>query len=958
MVADRLEDLTDPELLHRNPKCNRTITLYGYLRGTNMKTGSSVHIPGVGDYAVDEISILNDPCAIPDKEKKRLDERHKLIYAPMSDVGGLIYDKDAVYINVPGNFTKAPAISDGDDAGVGADSATQAGLQDKGEKMVMELQDVDHSLVDSLRNASFRMFTGSKPISADDIIEEEEEEERKSAAGSADERVNEVLEIDENGRRRRRALFTDSGVDEADRDNVEQGEDIAYADTDSDLGNLSSDEEESQGVRLGSSEEEEEDEEERENGSGEIEKPVSTFDEWKVAMNERSQGAFYGRKRVNLMELVYGSRKSQSNGASGGLGADRDTSDSEGKGGAQSDDSEDFFKLRKRTKGSGGNGDRDDDNDDENEDDQLDSCKAGLVYDMLRRWDDTRAINAIRSRFITGKLNDVADQEGEGNDAEEGPENSDAESVVYGDFEDLEAGNDDGNSDDGGGGGSSSSDANEAGTGTDGDGDEDGEEGSSAGEGGHSVDEDEGEDDALRKKKEQLKRQFDAEYDDEEDDGPKKNFYEDQKEGIERQLQINREEFEDDDPELRAQVEGYRPGQYVRMLFHSMPCEMVENFDPAYPIIVGGLLPNESNFGFVQVRIKRHRWHKKILKTNDPLILSIGWRRFQTIPTYALSDRIKTRMLKYTPEHMHCLAVFYGPITAPNTGFCAVQSTSKHSADFRISATGVVLDIDQGTEIVKKLKLTGTPYKILKNSAFIKGMFNSPLEVAKFEGAQIRTVSGIRGQVKKAVSSPPGAFRATFEDKVLMSDIVFLKAWYPVKPKKFYNPVTSLLLKDKDKWEGMRLSVQIRRDKGIPIENNVDSHYKPIERTARRFNPLQVPRSLQAELPYASKPKNSTKKKRPGLMQRRAVLLEPEERRVVDLLNQINLLSKEQTMKRKAKKQAEREVYLKRKSKEEAIDQEHQKRRRKEFYKAQGITTLRQTEAGRKKSKGSGDVLD
>jgi ribosome biogenesis protein BMS1 len=34
---------------------------------------------------------------------------------------------------------------------------------------------------------------------------------------------------------------------------------------------------------------------------------------------------------------------------------------------------------------------------------------------------------------------------------------------------------------------------------------------------------------------------------------------------------------------------------------------------------------------------------------------------------------------------------------------------------------------------MKKLKLTGVPNKIFKNTAFIKGMFSSPLEVAKFE---------------------------------------------------------------------------------------------------------------------------------------------------------------------------------------------------------------------------------
>jgi len=87
----------------------------------------------------------------------------------------------------------------------------------------------------------------------------------------------------------------------------------------------------------------------------------------------------------------------------------------------------------------------------------------------------------------------------------------------------------------------------------------------------------------------------------------------------------------------------------------------------------------------------------------------------------------------------------------------------------------------------------------------------------------------------------------------LVADIVFLRAWVPIMPRKFYIPVTNLLQADKSTWQGMRRVGELRRELKVPVPNKPDSEYKPIVRTERKFAPLVIPKALQASLPFASK---------------------------------------------------------------------------------------------------------
>lgn len=786
LLADRMTDVTHPGLIEADPKCDRSVALYGYLRGTPLRSEKApVHIPGVGDFEVSEVERLVDPCPTPfaikreesdpSNRRRRLDEKQKRIYAPMSDVGGVMIDKDAVYIDV-GSSSFVP----GEEKGVG-------------EKMVTDLQSAKHGLNDTPQ--SLQLFTNTDALNASDLdeseIEEDPEDPQLGNKGRASLReAREVSWTDENGHH----------------------DELDFA-SDSDMGDV----------------------------------------KWK----DNFQPASAAPK--SLSKLLYSLLPPEDvirNWRGGGDEASYKDDEPE-----DVPEEDDFFGEAKKI----GDGSR---------------------PETFLDYPDTIEVDV--------------DSLGDAFYREVRPENSSGDDE--GDFEDLE------------------------------------DEATNGKPEIKSV-EQQREENALKKEKLKLQLADEAEGTGENDEDVEETWYDQQKANIDKQLEINKSVFANLEDEQRDKVEGFRAGTYVRLIFTGIPCEFVDNFDPRYPVIVGGLLSNESQFGFSRVRIKRHRWYKRLLKTNDPLIMSLGWRRFQTCPIYTTSDsRTRTRMLKYAPEHMFCQATFWGPLVSPNTGFCAVSSVNEEdtSSSFRVSATGTVEEVDQHVEIVKKLKLVGHPFKIFKNTAFIKDMFTSALEVARFEGAQIKTVSGVRGQVKRALPKPEGYYRATFEDKILMSDIILLRAWWPVQARKFYNPVTSLLLRDKTEWQGMRPTGAVRAAEGLSVPQKKDSAYgKPVERETRRFNPLHVPKSLQASLPFTSQVMAMKPQSKQTYMQKRAVVLGGEEKKLRDLMVKVATLRNEKDAKRKAKKDEARAKMAANNAKEESIREGKRKERAKEYFASQ-----------------------
>lgn len=165
-----------------------------------------------------------------------------------------------------------------------------------------------------------------------------------------------------------------------------------------------------------------------------------------------------------------------------------------------------------------------------------------------------------------------------------------------------------------------------------------------------------------------------------------------------------------------------------------------------------------------------------------------------------------------------------------------------------------------------------------------------------------------------------------------MSDIVFLRAWYPVKPNKFYNPVTNML----GEWNGARLTGAVRAAQKLPTPSLKNSQYKPIERVTRVFNPLRVPKSVATELPFKSQITQMKPQTKKTYMQKRVVVVGGEEKKARDLMSKLMAIRNEKESKRREAKEKNREKYRAKVKENEEKRGEREKREKQDFWRREG----------------------
>lgn len=151
---------------------------------------------------------------------------------------------------------------------------------------------------------------------------------------------------------------------------------------------------------------------------------------------------------------------------------------------------------------------------------------------------------------------------------------------------------------------------------------------------------------------------------------------------------------------ISEETNFYKKGLYVKIVLEKVKYKAFQKMKSDIPIILTRINLGEDNKGFIKIRFKRHRWYSNLLKSNDPVIVSSGWRRYQSLIVYATEDQNdRMRFLKYTPQHDFCYGVFYGNFCLQNTGAIFLQTIKNSLKKFRIAGSGLVLEMNKSFDV-------------------------------------------------------------------------------------------------------------------------------------------------------------------------------------------------------------------------------------------------------------------
>lgn len=233
---------------------------------------------------------------------------------------------------------------------------------------------------------------------------------------------------------------------------------------------------------------------------------------------------------------------------------------------------------------------------------------------------------------------------------------------------------------------------------------------------------------------------------------------------------------------------GVDPGLYVRVYLKDVPVEYVEKIQNLTPNLVG-LLKHERKMTIMNYVLKALPEVENPIRSKEELFFIAGHRKFTAKPIYSnhsIASKFKQEKFLYSDRAM--IATLFAPVTFPAAPVLAYR---RKGDKFELVATGSVLDSNPKRMIIKRIRLSGHPFKIHSKSAVIRLMFFNHEDVVYFKPVELVTRYNRRGHITEPLGTH-GHMKCIFDKKIRSDDCVFMNLYKRVFPKCTYSAVYDL----------------------------------------------------------------------------------------------------------------------------------------------------------------------
>lgn len=205
------------------------------------------------------------------------------------------------------------------------------------------------------------------------------------------------------------------------------------------------------------------------------------------------------------------------------------------------------------------------------------------------------------------------------------------------------------------------------------------------------------------------------------------------------------------------------------------------------PLIVVALLPYEHKMSLLNIVLKHSNNYTHPIKSKEKLIFQCGFKRFTACPIFSQhTNGTKHKYERYFHPDSTVVASMYAPVTfSPCPVLCYIESKS---GKLELIATGSVLSCNPNRIVLKRVVLSGHPYKVNKRSVVVRFMFFHREDIEWFKPIQLRTKYGRRGHIKEPLGTH-GHMKCIFNGQLKSQDTVLMNLYKRVFPKWTYEPM-------------------------------------------------------------------------------------------------------------------------------------------------------------------------